>query len=224
MKTTYLKEFVNYSARKIAFIPIGTLEWHGNHLPIETDYLVAQKICEMIAKKIPGYILPPIYLGSGRKKKIDGKVYTGMDKYFKKKLAGNLYFLEPDFFSKVLVNLGNNLVSQGFKKIFVVTGHGGSGQAKALTLANKKLKNLAIINIYDILDEKGMGAQHADEYETSLFWACYPEEIKKSTKVILSKDDDYVKFIGYDPRKKASLRLGNKMLNEIIEEISKKIK
>lgn len=224
MKTTYLKEFVNYSAKKVAFIPVGTLEWHGNHLPIETDYLVAQKVCEIIAKKISGYVLPPIYLGSGRKKRIDGKIYIGMDKYFKKKLAGNLYFLEPEFFSKILVNLGSNLVNQGFKKIFVVTGHGGTGQTKALALANKKLKNLVIINIYDILEEKGMGAVHADEHETSLFWACYPEEIKKSLKIRLAKNDDYVKFLGYDPRKKASLKLGNKMLKGIIEEISRKIK
>jgi creatinine amidohydrolase/Fe(II)-dependent formamide hydrolase-like protein len=44
MKTTYLKEFINYATKKVAFVPVGTLEWHGNHLPIETDFLVAQKI------------------------------------------------------------------------------------------------------------------------------------------------------------------------------------
>lgn len=216
MKTTYLKEFVNYATKKIAIIPIGTIEWHGNHLPIETDFLVAQKICEIISKKISGYVLPPIYLGSGTKKKINGKWLIGMDKYLQKKLAGNLYYLEPEFFSKVLVNLGNNLISQGFSKIFVVTGHGGSGQMKALTLAKKKLKNLVIINLYDILEEKGMKIEHADENETSLFWGCYPEEEAKSRKIKIKSDDDYFKFIGYDPRKKASLRLGNKMLKEII--------
>lgn len=75
MNTTYLKKFNDYAKKKIAFIPVGTLEWHGNHLPIETDYLVAQKICEIISKKIGGYVLPPIYLGSGTKKKIKGKIY-----------------------------------------------------------------------------------------------------------------------------------------------------
>lgn len=224
MKKTYLKEFINYSKRKIAFIPLGTIEWHGNHLPVETDFLVAQKICEVISKKIPGYVLPPIYLGSGTKKKIDGKLYIGMDKYLKKKLAGNLYFLEPEFFSKVLINLGNNLVSQGFKKIFIITGHGGKGQMKALSLAKKKLKNLIIINPYEILKEKGMEIEHADEYETSLFWACYHEEARKSLKVKLDKDDDYVKYLGHDPREKASLKIGNKILGEIIVNLMKKIK
>lgn len=221
METTYLKKFINYSAKKTAFIPIGTLEWHGNHLPIETDFMVAQKICEIISKKITGYLLPPIYLGSGTKKKINGKWFIGMDKYVKKKLPGNLYYLEPDFFSKVLVKLGNNLVSQGFRKIFIITGHGGWGQMKALTLAKKKLKNLVIINVYDILKKKGTAAEHADEYETSLLWACYPEEEAKSRKIKIGGNDDYFKFIGYDPREKASLKLGNKMLKEIIINLGK---
>lgn len=224
MKTTYLKEFINYSKKKIAIIPVGTVEWHGNHLPVETDFLVAQKICEIISKKIPDYVLPPIYLGSGTKKKINGRWFIGMDKYLEKKLPGNLYYLDPDFFAKVLVNLGNNLVSQGFSKIFVITGHGGRGQMKALALAKKKLKNLVIINPYDILEEKGMKIEHADENETSLFWACYPEEESKSRKMKIKSDDDYFKFISYDPRKKASLKLGKKILDEIIMNLRKKIK
>lgn len=224
MKSTYLKEFTNYSKNKIAYVPIGTLEWHGNHLPIETDFLVAQRICEIITKKKPGYVLPPIYLGSGTKKKIKGRWLIGMDKYLKKKLAGNLYFLEPEFFAQVLANLGNNLVEQGFEKVFVITGHGGHGQMKALLLAKKKLKNLVIINPYDTLEENGMEIKHADEHETALFWACYPEEEKKSRKMKIKNNDDYFKFIGYDPRKKASLKLGNKMLKNIIANLSKKIR
>lgn len=221
MKTTYLKEFDNYAAKKIAFVPIGTLEWHGNHLPIETDYLVAQKICEIISKKKDRYVLPPIYFGSGTKKRIKGKTYIGMDKYFGKKLSGSLYFLEPDFFAKVLFNLGNNLVRQGFDKIFIITGHGGKGQMKSLSLANKKLKNLIIINPYDILEKNGLDIHHADEYETSLFWAYYPEEETRSRKIKIKNNDDYFKFLGHDPRMKASLKLGNEMLKDIIKGLSK---
>jgi creatinine amidohydrolase len=224
MKTTYLKEFINYSDKKIAYIPVGTLEWHGNHLPIETDFMVAQKVCEILSKKVPGYVLPPIYLGSGTKKKINGKWLIGMDKYLGKKLSGNLYFLEPDFFAKVLVSLGNNLMNQGFEKIFVIAGHSGKGQRKALLLANKKLNNLVIVDIYDTLDERSMNIEHADENETSLLWACYPEEETKSRKIKIDKNNDYFKFIGYDPREKASLKLGNRILKWVIKDLNKKIK
>lgn len=224
MKTTYLKEFENYSKNKIAYIPIGTLEWHGNHLPIETDYMIAQKICEIIAKKNSGYVLPPIYLGSGTKKKIGGKWLIGMDKLLKKKLAGSLYYLEPELFSNVLVNLGRNLEQQGFTKILIITGHGGWGQAKALKLAKRRMRKLSIINPYDILEEKGVHFGHADEYETSLFWACYPEEEAKSRKMKIPSNDDYFKFLGYDPRKKASLKLGKKILKDIVDNLTEAIK
>lgn len=72
METTYLKEFIDYSKKKVVFIPIGTIEWHGNHLPVETDFLVAQKICEILSQKTKGYVLPPIYLGTSRERFIGG--------------------------------------------------------------------------------------------------------------------------------------------------------
>jgi len=224
MKTTYLKEFVGYSTKKVAFIPVGTLEWHGNHLPIETDFLVAQRICEIVSKKTPGYVLPPIYVGSGTKQKIKGKLFIGMGRRLKKELAGELYFLEPKLFSEILVNLGGNLLKQGFSKIYIVSGHWSKGQEKAFFLARKKLKNLVCMNPYDILEQKGLSVRHADEYETSLFWACYPEEEVKSRRMKIGSDDDYFKYMGYDPRKKASLKLGKKMLNGMVDDLTKKIK
>lgn len=224
IKTTYLSKLDKLKETKVAYVPVGTLEWHGNHLPIETDYLVAVKICEIISKKIPGYVLPPIYLGSGTKKKIEGKWLIGMDKYLKKELPGNIYYLDPDLFSKVLIGLAENLKKQGFKKIFIITGHGGRGQTRALTLAKNKSKNLFIINPYDILENNKKIVGHADENETSLFWACFPEKMKKSLQIKIGKNDDFFRYQGYDPRKKASMKLGKQLLLEIVKQINIDIK
>lgn len=219
MQTTYLNKFIDYSKNKTAYIPIGTLEWHGNHLPIETDFLVAQRICEIMARKIPGYILPPIFLGSGTKKKVKGKWLIGMDKFLNKKLSGNLYYLEPDFFAQIIVNLSQNLKAQGFEKITVITGHSGAGQKGALKLAQRKIRDLIIIDPYEILAKHGIEIEHADENETALFWACYPEEEAVSRKIKIGENDDYFRFLGHDPRLKASLRLGKKLLNLITQDI-----
>jgi creatinine amidohydrolase/Fe(II)-dependent formamide hydrolase-like protein len=178
--------------------------------------LVAQKLCEIISKKKPGYVLPPIYMGSDRKKKVAGELLVGMDRHVGKKLQGSVYYLEPKFFSELIINLSNNLIDQGFEKIILVTGHAGSGQIKALKMAKKKVKNLSVCNPYETLEKNGINIEHADENETSLFWACYPEEEKGIRKIKLKKDDDYVKFLGYDPREKASMSLGKKMLKIVI--------
>lgn len=221
MKTTYLKEFVDYSAKKIAFVPVGTLEWHGNHLPIETDFLVAQKICELLNKKIRAYVLPPIYLGTDGEKIIGGKRFIGMNSRFSKELQGSVYYLKPTLLFSMVQGLVDNLVKQGFTKICIVTGHAGSKQIEVLEKIESKNKNAVLLNPFKNLS---VNVHHADEYETSLFWACYPEEEVKSRKIKIKSDDDLFTYKGYDPREKASLKLGNSMLKEIVANLNQKIK
>lgn len=224
MKTTYLKEFAGHAKKKIALLPVGTLEWHGHHLPIETDFRVAQKVCELVAKQKPVYVLPPLYLGSSSTKKAKGKLLIGMDKFLGKNLPGSLYYLDPELFAELLVNLGRSLVRQGFTKIYVITGHSGVGQIAALKLAEKKLKNLVALDIYDVVEAEIGEMKHADEYETSLFWACYPAEEKVSRRVRLAKNDDYVSYLGYDPRPKSSRKLGQQLLSTIVSKLKTRIK
>ncbi len=220
MQTTYLKEFKSFSQNKIAYVPLGTIEWHGNHLPVETDFLVAQKICEVLSKKIKGYVLPPIYLGTDRERKIGSKKLVGMNSKLGKELDGSLYYLKPTTLFLMIEGLINNLSKQGFSKIYIITGHGGSKHIEVLEKIEKKYKNVIFYNPYKNLS---IHAGHADEYETSLFWACYPEEETKSRKIKINSSDDFIKYKGYDVREKASLSVGRKMLDEIIKNFSKKI-
>lgn len=211
--TTYLKDFEKMSKKGIAYLPMGTLEWHGNHLPIETDYLIAVKLCEMLAKKIPGYILPPIYLGTDKSGIIRGKKLFGMDRHLGKFLPGSIYYLEPGHFLNAIIDLVKSFKAQGFRKIFIVTGHAGSGHIEALKRVVKKESSVYLINPFEKLPSE-MG--HADEYETSLFWTCYPKEEKISRRRKIPASDDCFRFYGYDPRKKASFALGRKILKEMI--------
>jgi len=218
MKTTYLKEFIDYSKKKIAFIPVGTLEWHGNHLPIETDFLVAQKICEILAKKKNAYCLPPIYLGTDRERKVGNRKLIGMDAKLQKELKGSLYYLKPTLLISMMQSLIDSLEKQGFSKIYIITGHGGSKQVESFKKIEDKNKKVKFINPYSALS---VNVHHAGEHETALLWACYPEEEVKSRKIKINSSDDFFKYAGYDPRKKASLKLGNEILKEIIANLGK---
>lgn len=218
---TYLKDFEKMAKRGVAYIPLGTLEWHGNHLPIETDYLIAARLCEELAKKKPGYILPPIYLGTDKKKIVKGEKFIGMDRHLGKKLAGSLYYLDPALFERMIMSIVKNLVEHGFTKIYGIAAHTGSGQIAALARVSKKIPELKIINPWENIS---IDMEHAEENETSVFWACYPEEEKKSRKMKISKNDDCFRYYGRDVRKKASLKLGKKLLNEAIENCLREIK
>ena len=49
----------------IALLPVGSTECHGPHLPVESDWIVAEELCKRVKKKldaagIAADVLPPV--------------------------------------------------------------------------------------------------------------------------------------------------------------------
>lgn len=53
------------AARPVVYVPLGTYEWHGEHLPIGLDALTAHGICLRTAAADGGIVCPPLYYGIG---------------------------------------------------------------------------------------------------------------------------------------------------------------
>lgn len=51
--------------RSLVYVPVGTYEWHGHHLPIGLDALVAHQTCLDAAKHTGGLVCPPLFYGTG---------------------------------------------------------------------------------------------------------------------------------------------------------------
>jgi creatinine amidohydrolase len=45
-------------------LPLGVLEYHGEHLPVGMDTLAVTKVLELLDKEMPLVILPPFYYGA----------------------------------------------------------------------------------------------------------------------------------------------------------------
>lgn len=58
-----LREIV--AREPIAYVPLGTLEFHGEHLPTGVDSFEALALCLRAAKRSGGVVLPPVYVASG---------------------------------------------------------------------------------------------------------------------------------------------------------------
>jgi creatinine amidohydrolase len=58
-----LREAVQVSP--IAYVPLGTIEWHCEHLPVGLDSLTASGICLRAALATGGVVLPTLYYGTG---------------------------------------------------------------------------------------------------------------------------------------------------------------
>jgi creatinine amidohydrolase len=90
----------------LAYVPIGPLEFHGEHLPTGVDWFEAHGLCLRAAALSGGVVLPPTYLASG-----------ALD------LPFTLSFAPKLVHSCIRATLGQ-LYGRGFRAVVVLTGHG----------------------------------------------------------------------------------------------------
>jgi creatinine amidohydrolase len=118
------------SQAPIAYLPLGTLEWHGEHLPLGADGLQAQGFFIELATLVGGIVLPPLFLGPDIYEVQQGKAYYGMDiAGFPPgepcQLEGSAYWIPETLFDQLLDAILSQLARVGFK-IVVAHGHGPS--------------------------------------------------------------------------------------------------
>ena len=51
--------------RAVVYLPLGTIEWHCEHLPVGLDALTAHGLCLRAAARDGGLVCPPLYYGTG---------------------------------------------------------------------------------------------------------------------------------------------------------------
>jgi creatinine amidohydrolase len=52
-------------ARPVAYLPLGSIEFHSAHLPVGLDGLTAHGVCVRAAARSGGVVLPPLFYGVG---------------------------------------------------------------------------------------------------------------------------------------------------------------
>ena len=53
------------AANPLVFIPLGTIEWHSEHLPVGLDALTAEGLCLRAADRAGGLVYPALHYGTG---------------------------------------------------------------------------------------------------------------------------------------------------------------
>lgn len=211
----------------VAYLPLGTLEWHGLHMPLGADGLQAKGIMEKIATKIGGIVLPMLFLGPDFETCIDGKAYYGMD-YFSfeegksQQLEGSSYYIEKELFVSMLDRIMQNLARAGFK-VVVAHGHGPSTNTFAeQKKAYAEKYGLQVYNLWDLgyKEKDGIMTDHAAANETSLVLALHPELVDMNK---LQKYSVPVGSWGEDPRTGASEERGKILIEKNVELASKKL-
>ncbi|MFC1528542.1 creatininase family protein [Candidatus Latescibacterota bacterium] len=125
-------EFRKRLAEKpLAYLPMGTLEWHGEHLPIGSDAIQCEELMLECARQYGGIVLPPIHTGPGPTKLMDdGRLLIGMDFWNNvvdppRQLDGDCYWIPDGLFISLIDAILTQLKRTGFQAVFA-DGHGPS--------------------------------------------------------------------------------------------------
>ncbi|PKH40942.1 creatinine amidohydrolase [Nocardioides alpinus] len=64
----------------LVLVPVGSLEQHGPHLPLDTDTVIATAVATAVAAKVGGWVAPPLAYGSsGEHQSFAGTSSIGTD-------------------------------------------------------------------------------------------------------------------------------------------------
>lgn len=207
-------------AAPIAYLPLGTLEWHGPHLPLGSDHLQSQGFFIQLAKRIGGVVLPPLFLGPDSLKVVDGVEYYGMDVYQQAypnpvRLKGSAYWIPDKLFADILDAVFKQLRRAGFR---IVVAHGHGPSTKHVMKNRETLENKYSMKIFtlwrsgdDHSQDTEFQSDHAAANETSIMMALHPTLVHMEH---LPRDhtEQPLALIGKDPRIYASPAHGQKII------------
>ena len=166
------KEIKTLNKDYVVVIPVGAIEAHGNHLPLNTDVSIAEMFANKLARKFNCIIAPSITYGPCE---------TML------KFSGTITITNKVFYL-LLCNVIDSIISHGFHKIYLLNGHGGNTEmieSSINSLKKKKRKvKLFFFNWYEQEIVKNLKrsdltyrGDHADRLETEIALLASPNNV-----------------------------------------------
>jgi len=175
------------AACSLIYLPLGTIEWHCEHLPVGLDALTAHGLCLNAAEETGGLVWPPLYYGTGGGH--SGFPWTVM-------------MPDKTEIAALILHTLRRLAELDVAKVVLFSGHFAELQLAMIdsiaaswnsTGATTRVVATAV-NRADIDD---FPPDHAGLFETTLLAGLAPELVDMNQLAPIGEDDN--KFDRFDP-------------------------
>lgn len=161
----------------VVIVPIGSTEQHGRHLPVSTDCRTVDAVSRRLAESLPDVpilVAPLLPMGVSPHHMMygPGTISLGVDTVV-----------------RMVGDICESLIAQGFERILFLSGHGGNRntlQAAANELKHRRQRQIEALCWWDLCSEiwdqvregPDVTISHSGEMETSAMMAVAPETVR----------------------------------------------
>jgi creatinine amidohydrolase len=160
----------------IVILPVASMEQHGPHLPVGVDTFLCEAVCkagaELAVKDVPVVVAPTLWCGMAEHHMAFGGTFT----------------FDIPTYQAVLAAFLKSIARHGFKRVFIVNGHGGNIAALnaflpdlsrdfPLKLYATTYFEMSKADLAQFLEDQ-KSVHHACEVESSMMMVVAPETVK----------------------------------------------
>lgn len=156
-----------FESESLALVPVGSTEQHGPHLPLSTDYLIAEAFAREAATRTEFMCTPTVQIGvSEHHKQFHGTMWV-----------------DPSTFRDYIESMARNLAYHGIDRVIFVNGHGGN--VEHLRAVGRRLRDEEVVyciewmwneSIPDLVDDLfEQNGPHGGPKETAMIQHLSPE-------------------------------------------------
>ena len=174
----------------LVILPLGPVEWHGPHLTMGCDNLLAHDFARRLGRAFRSPYYPPLFVSTERERSPEmlealgfsrTAFVEGMD--FPQLSVASAYFREETFALVVRDVLNILFKRMGFKHVLIVNGHGADNQKAVLNRLCREFNagqgGTRVMWVYPAFPRSLIAGAigHATSQETSMLAAAWPGHV-----------------------------------------------